>query len=149
MAIRRNPPACNPREGMLQHIKKERTIEILNYLNRVSSLSKMWKGVYFTQSEYFSQFEIRKRCAFRPLRNCVGCTCLRKESLPPPSQSFITYQIAMENDETNIKEERISLLLARIHRKMKKYFCISAEIWLLPDDLRHLSVNSPNHQTQA
>ena len=38
------------------------------------------------------------------------------------------------------KVERISLLLelARIHRKMEKYFCIPAEIWLL-----HLSVNSP------
>ena len=49
----------------------------------------------------------------------------------------------------NIKLERISLLLSRIHRKMENYFCISAEIWLLPDDLRHLSVNSPNHRTQA
>ena len=43
----------------------------------------------------------------------------------------------------HIKIERISLLLARIHRKMENYFCISADIWLLPDDLRHLSVNSP------
>ena len=49
----------------------------------------------------------------------------------------------MENDETNTKVERISLLLARFHRNMEKYFCILAEIWLLPDDLRHLSVNSP------
>ena len=50
----------------------------------------------------------------------------------------------------NMKVERISLsLLARIHRKMENYFCISAEIWLLPDDLRHLSVNSPNHHTQV
>ena len=49
----------------------------------------------------------------------------------------------------NIKVERISLLLARIHRKMENYFCISAETWLLPDDLRHLSVNSPNNHTQA
>ena len=49
----------------------------------------------------------------------------------------------------NIKVEIISLLLARIHRKRENYFCISAEIWLLPDDLRHLSVNSPNHHTQA
>ena len=40
-------------------------------------------------------------------------------------------------------------LLARIHCKMEKYFCISAEIWLLPDDLQHLSVNSPNYHTQA
>ena len=47
----------------------------------------------------------------------------------------------------NIKVERISLLLARIHRKMESFFCISAEIWLLPDD--HLSVNSPNRHTQA
>ena len=36
-----------------------------------------------------------------------------------------------------------------IHRKMENYFCISAEIWLLPDDLQHLSVNSPNLHTQA
>ena len=49
----------------------------------------------------------------------------------------------------NIKVETISHLLARIYRKMENYFCISAEIWLLPDDLRHLSVNSPNHHTQA
>ena len=70
-------------------------------------------------------------------------------SLPRAFSEFITYQIAMENDETNIKVQRISLLLARIHRKMEKYFCISAEIWLLPDDLRHLSVNSPNRHTQA
>ena len=49
----------------------------------------------------------------------------------------------------NIKAERISLLRARIHRKMENYFYISAEIWLLPDDLRHLSVNSPNHHIQA
>ena len=49
----------------------------------------------------------------------------------------------------NIKVEIISLLLARSHRKMENYFYISAEIWLLPDDLRHLSVNSPNHHTQA
>ena len=64
--------------------------------------------------------------------------------------------------QLNIKVEIISLLPARIHRKMENYFCISAEIWLLPDDLRHLSViwllpddlrhlsvNSPNHHTQA
>ena len=43
----------------------------------------------------------------------------------------------------NIKVERNSLLLARIHRKMENYFCISAEIWLLSEDLPHLSVNSP------
>ena len=49
----------------------------------------------------------------------------------------------------NIKVEIISLLPARIHRKMENYFYISAEIWLLPDDLRHLSVNPPNHHTQA
>ena len=47
----------------------------------------------------------------------------------------------------NIKVEIISLLLPRIHRKMENYLCISAEIWLLPDDLRHLSVYSPNHQS--
>ena len=34
----------------------------------------------------------------------------------------------------NIKVERTSLLLARIHRKMENYFCISAEILLLLDD---------------
>ena len=68
---------------------------------------------------------------------------------PRAFSEFITYQIAKENDETNIKVERISLLLARIHRKMEKYFFILAEIWLLPDDLRHLSVNSPNHHTQT
>ena len=49
----------------------------------------------------------------------------------------------------NINVERISLLLVRIHRKMENYFCISAEIRLLPDDLRHMSVNSPNHHTQG
>ena len=49
----------------------------------------------------------------------------------------------------NIKVEIISLLLARIHRKIEYYFCISAEIWLLPDDLWHLSVNSTDHHTQA
>ena len=49
----------------------------------------------------------------------------------------------------NINVEIISLLLARIHRKMKNYLCISAEIWLLPDDLRYLSVYSPNHHKQA
>ena len=49
----------------------------------------------------------------------------------------------------NTKVESISLILARIRRKMENYFCISAEIWLLPDDLRHLSVNSPNQHTQA
>ena len=48
----------------------------------------------------------------------------------------------------NMKVERINLILARIHRKMENYFCISAEIWLLPDDLRHLSINSPNHQNK-
>ena len=32
---------------------------------------------------------------------------------------------------------------------MENYFCISADIWLLPDDLLRLSVNSPNHNTQA
>ena len=45
----------------------------------------------------------------------------------------------------NIKVEIIS----QIHRKMENYFCASAEIWLLPDDIRHLPVNSPNHHTQA
>ena len=49
----------------------------------------------------------------------------------------------------NIKVEIISLFLARIHRKMEYYFCISAEIWMLSDGLRHLAVNSPNHHTQA
>ena len=49
----------------------------------------------------------------------------------------------------NIKVEIISPLLARIHRKMENYLCISADIWLLPDDLRHLSVYSRNHHTQA
>ena len=62
---------------------------------------------------------------------------------------FITYQTAMENDETKFKVEIISLPLARIYRKMENYFCISAEIWLLPDNLRHLFVNSSNHHTQA
>ena len=47
------------------------------------------------------------------------------------------------------KIEIISLLLARIHRKVENYLSISAEIWLLPDDLRHLSVYSPNHHAQA
>ena len=51
--------------------------------------------------------------------------------------------------KTIIKVERISLLLARIHCKMENYFCISAEIWLLPDSLRHLSVNWPDHHTQG
>ena len=55
--------------------------------------------------------------------------------LPRAFSAFITYQIAMENDETNIKVERISLLLARTRRKMERYFWISAENWLLPDDL--------------
>ena len=49
----------------------------------------------------------------------------------------------------NIEVEIISFLLARIYRKMENYFCISAEIWLLPGDLRHLSVNSSKHHTQA
>ena len=51
--------------------------------------------------------------------------CERNVWVPTPFPAFsefITYQIAMENDETNIKVERISLLLARIHRKMEKYF---------------------------
>ena len=34
-------------------------------------------------------------------------------------------------------------------KKLRPHFCISAEIWLLPADLRHLSVNSSNHHTQA
>ena len=49
----------------------------------------------------------------------------------------------------NTKVESISLLLARIHRKTENYFCISAEIWLLPDDLWNLSVIQQNHRTQA
>ena len=49
----------------------------------------------------------------------------------------------------NINLEIISHLLARIYRKMENHFYISAEIWLLPDVLRHLSVNSPIHHTQA
>ena len=42
----------------------------------------------------------------------------------------------------NIKIEIISLLLARIHRKMENYLCIPAEIWLLPDDMDHIGVSS-------
>ena len=43
---------------------------------------------------------------------------------PPPSQSFFrvhNISNSMEKDETNIKVERISLLLARIHRKMDNF----------------------------
>ena len=73
------------------------------------------------------------------------------ESLPPShaflSSSHIKLQCKMM--KLNIKVGIISLLLSRIHRKMENYFCIPAEIWLLPDDLRHLSVNSPKHHTQA
>ena len=75
--------------------------------------------------------------------------CERNVWVPTPFTEHITYQIAMENDETKYKVERISLLLARIHCKMENYFCISAGIWLLSDDLRHQSVNSTNHHTQA
>ena len=65
--------------------------------------------------------------------------CLSALPLPRAFSEFITYQIVMENDENkHIGVERISILLARIYRKIENYFCISAEIWLLPDDLRHL-----------
>ena len=80
-----------------------------------------------------------------------GGTCLRKQCLSPPpplpmlflSSSHIKLRWKMM--KLNIKVEIIS----RIHRKMENYFCIPAEIWLLPDDLRHLPVNSQNHHTQA
>ena len=71
---------------------------------------------------------------------------------PPPSHAFLSsshIKLRWKMMKLNIKVEIISLLLARIHCKMENYFCISAEIWLLPDDLRHLSVNSLNHHTQA
>ena len=63
-------------------------------------------------------------------------------SFPELFLSSLHIKLRWEMMKPNIKIERISLLLARIHR-------ISAEIWLLPDDLRHLSVDSPNRLTQA
>ena len=73
------------------------------------------------------------------------------ESPPLPMLFLISLHIKLrwKMMKLDIKMEIISLLLARIHRKMENYLCISAEIWLLPDDLRHLSVYSPNHHTQA
>ena len=79
--------------------------------------------------------------------------CESNDSVPTPFPELFLgsehFKLRWKMMKPNIKVERISLLLARIHRKMKNYFCISAEIWLLPDDLRNLSVNSPNHHTQA
>ena len=75
--------------------------------------------------------------------------CENNVWVPPPlpmlflSSSHIKLRWKMM--KLNIKVEIIS----RIHRKMENYFCIPAEIWLLPDDLRHLPVNSQNHHTQA
>ena len=59
----------------------------------------------------------------------------------------------MMKPATNV--EGMTLLLAWIHHKMghirirdKTTFAL-AKMFLLPDDLLHLPVNSPNHRTQA
>ena len=119
----------------------------------------MWKGVYFTQSEYFFTVCNSKTLCFsaleitQKLRQTHMLAKGMSES-PPPSQSFFwvhcdAIKLWWKMMKPNIKVERISLLLSRIHRKMENYFCISAEILLPPDALRHLSVNSPDHHTQA
>ena len=113
----------------------------------------MKRGLFYLIRIFLSLFEIRKHCAFqpcRPLRNGVGRTpCERNVRVPTlfPELLLSSYHIKLrwKMMKPNIKVERISLLLARIHRKMENYLVISAEIWLLPNDLRHLSVNSPNH----
>ena len=75
--------------------------------------------------------------------------CENPQPLPILFFSSSHVKLRWKMMKLNIKVELTSLLLARIHRKMENYFCISAEILLPPDDLRHLSVNSPNSHTRA
>ena len=79
--------------------------------------------------------------------------CENNVGVPTPFPCFFLcsshIKLRWKTMKLNIKIEIISLLLARIYRNMENYFCISGEIWLLPDDLRHLSVNSSNHHIQA
>ena len=105
--------------------------------------------VYFTQSEYFFTVWNLKMLCF----SALGTTQKwRRTHVPTIFQElFLSSYIKLrwKMMKPNIKVERISVLLAETHCKMENYFCISAESWLLPDDLQQLSINSPNHHTQA
>ena len=45
MALRRNPPARNPREGVLQYIKKERTQDRKNYPQKKHLVGTVIKNI--------------------------------------------------------------------------------------------------------
>ena len=70
----------------------------------------MWKGVYFTQSEHFTEFEFENAVLFSPRdQSEMAADEHAFENnvwVPTPFHAFsefITYQIAMENDETKYK----------------------------------------------
>ena len=116
----------------------------------------MKRGLFYPIRIIFHSFNSKTLCfsAQETTQKCGGRTCSRKQCrsphpLPMLFLSSLHIKLRWKMMKLNIKIEIVSLLLARIHRKMENYLCISAEIWLLPDDLRHLSVYSPNHHTQA
>ena len=111
----------------------------------------MKRGLFYPIRIIFHSLNSKTLCfsAQETTQTCSRKQCLSPHPLPMLFLSSLHIKLRWKMMKLNIKIEIISLLLARIHRKMENYLCISAEIWLLPDDLRHLSVYSSNHHTQA
>ena len=88
----------------------------------------MWKGVYFTQSEYFfHSLNSKKTLCFSALETTqkwrrTHMLAKTMSESQPPSHVFLSsshIKLRWKMMELNIKVEIISLLLARIHRKME------------------------------
>ena len=103
----------------------------------------MWKGVYFTQSEYFfHSLKFENSVLFSPgddsemvadAHACEGNVWV-PTNFPQLFLSSQHIKLWWKMMKPNIEVEKISFLLTRIHHKMENYFCISAEILMLPDE---------------
>ena len=137
------------------------TICLLQNLKNLTEISKILGKMF---SVVFFMFYICVICdCVCVLKYAIYLICPRQFSFGPDSSHlahvFLIWLIpwpeqkmsqrgpwiAMKNDEIKYKSRKKLSSTC----KMEHYFCILGEIWLLPDDLWHLSVNSPNHHTQA
>ena len=65
MAIRRNPPACNPCEGVLQHRKKERNTQLFTYIGYFNQ-QRCEKGSILPNQNIFHSLKFENSMLFSP-----------------------------------------------------------------------------------
>ena len=92
----------------------------------------MKKGLFYPIRIIFHSLNSKTLCfsAQETTQKCGGRTCSRKQCrsphpLPMLFLSSLHIKLRWKMVKLNIKIEIISLLLARIHRKMENYLCIS------------------------